>query len=63
MHLAQAMRAPCIKQDALGGGRLTGVNMGHDADISHLFQGVTSRHKRWVSFRNALVLKGLAYQR
>ena len=27
----------------------------HDADISHLFKGVTSRHIRWVSFRMRFV--------
>jgi hypothetical protein len=34
MHLAYAMGPPGIKQYTLGGGRLSGVNVGHDPNIS-----------------------------
>jgi hypothetical protein len=34
VHLADAVRLSRIKQDALRRRRLTGVDVGHDADIS-----------------------------
>ncbi len=34
MDLTNAVRASCIEQDALRGGGLTGIDVGHDADIS-----------------------------
>ena len=34
MHLTQTVQPAGIKQDALRGGGLAGVNMGHDADIA-----------------------------
>ena len=33
MDLTNAVRASCIEQDALRGGGLTGIDVGHDADI------------------------------
>ena len=45
MRLTQTVRTSRVEQDALGRGGFTGVDMGHDADIPHLFQRVTSRHR------------------
>ena len=45
MRLTQAVRTSRVEQDALGRGGFTGVDMSHNADIPHLFQGVTSRHR------------------
>ena len=45
MRLTQAVRTSRVEQDALGRGGFTGVDMSHDADIPHLFQRVTSRHR------------------
>jgi hypothetical protein len=33
MDLANTVRASCIEQDALRGGGLTGIDVGHDADV------------------------------
>jgi hypothetical protein len=34
-----------IKQDPLGGRRLTGIDMSHDADISEQVKGGNPRHR------------------
>ena len=33
-----------VEQDTLGGGGLTGIDVGHDAEVSGIFQGILSRH-------------------
>ena len=44
-----------VEQDALRGGRLTGVDMRHDTDVSGIFQRILSvRHSRISSFRLSL---------
>jgi len=36
MNLADFVVNACVKKDALCGGGFTSIDMGHDADISHL---------------------------
>jgi hypothetical protein len=38
VDFAHAMEAACIKQDALSGRRLAGVNMCGNADIARIFE-------------------------
>ena len=33
-----------VEQDALGGGGLTGIDVGHDAEVSGIFQRILSCH-------------------
>ena len=40
MHLAQAVDASRIEQDALGQRGLAGIDVGHDADIADLFDAI-----------------------
>jgi hypothetical protein len=35
VHFSQAVRHPGVEQDALRGGGFTGVDMGHEPDISY----------------------------
>jgi hypothetical protein len=37
VHLSDAMRLSRIKQDALGRSGLTGIDVGHDADVPAAF--------------------------
>ncbi len=37
VHLADLVRAAGVIQDAFGRGGLTGIDVGHDADIAHSF--------------------------
>jgi hypothetical protein len=36
VHLTNLVSDACVKQDALGGGGLTGVDVSHDADVANL---------------------------
>ncbi len=45
MDFADLVRAARVIQDALGGGGLTGIDMGRDADISHPLERYRSCHK------------------
>ncbi|OLL97651.1 hypothetical protein Ae406Ps2_4633c [Pseudonocardia sp. Ae406_Ps2] len=38
MDLTDLVVDPGVEQDPLGGGRLTGVDVGHDADVADLGQ-------------------------
>jgi hypothetical protein len=46
VHLARAMDAARIKEDALGQGSLAGVDMGHDADVAILIERSLPWHQR-----------------
>jgi hypothetical protein len=45
MHLAHLVRSPRVVENALGGGRLPGVNVGHDADVTISLELYFPRHK------------------
>ena len=44
MHLADLVRLAGVVQDALGRSRLTGIDVGHDADIPIVIERSVSRH-------------------
>jgi hypothetical protein len=44
MHLAHPMDPARIEQDPFGGRRLSGIDMGHDADITKQVKGGDPRH-------------------
>jgi hypothetical protein len=43
------VRLACVIQDTLGGGRLAGIDVGHDADVAVVLERGGTRH----SFRYA----------
>ena len=45
MDFADLVSAARVIQDALGGRGFTGIDVGHDADISHLFERYSACHK------------------
>ena len=45
VHFADFMRLAGIEQDALGRRRLTGVDMGHDPEVSVVFDLVAAGHR------------------
>jgi hypothetical protein len=49
VDLADLVRLPCVEQDALGRRGLTGIDVGHDADVARLIEGVALCHERFVS--------------
>jgi hypothetical protein len=49
MHLTHPVDPSRVKEDPLGGRRLTGIDMGHDADITEQVKGCDSGHRRWSS--------------
>src|SRR5438874_1032746 len=44
MHLADFVRLARVIEDTLGRRRLTGINVGHDADIPIMFERCRARH-------------------
>jgi hypothetical protein len=44
MHFADLVRNAGVKQHALGGCRLTGIDVRHDADIAIALNGGYTRH-------------------
>ena len=44
MHFADLVRDACIKEHALGRGRLAGIDVGHDANIAIALDGRRSGH-------------------
>jgi hypothetical protein len=44
IYRAKAMCPTCVKQNTLGGCRLTGINMSYDADIPMVFEGILASH-------------------
>src|SRR6185503_13936595 len=46
VHLADLVRAARVVQDALGRGRLTGIDVGHDADVAVLLERRGACHGR-----------------
>src|SRR5271157_4967078 len=45
MHLTHLVRSPRVVENALGGGRLTGIDVRHDADITISLELYFARHK------------------
>src|SRR5262249_13718452 len=44
VHLTDLVRDPRVIEDPLGGRRLTGINVSHDADVARLLQRCLSCH-------------------
>src|SRR5664280_2865490 len=44
MHFTHLVRSSCVVEDALRGGGLTGINVGHDADVPVFIELDFSRH-------------------
>ena len=47
VHLTHLVRDPRIVEDPLRGGRLAGINVGHDADVASFLERHLSRHKSY----------------
>ena len=45
MGLTDLVVTAGIEQDTLGCGGFTGIDVGHDAEVSGIFQGILSRHE------------------
>jgi hypothetical protein len=45
MHFTHAVNAPGIKEHALRGRGLTGINVRNNADVPRTFDGIINTHK------------------
>jgi hypothetical protein len=44
VDLADLVRNPGVEEDPLGGGRLAGIDVGHDADVARSIERCLARH-------------------
>jgi hypothetical protein len=51
VDLAELVGAPRVEQDALGRGRLAGIDVRHDPDVAGLLEGVSTWHAAFSSLR------------
>ena len=45
MHFADFVRPASVIEDTLGRGRLSGIDVSHDADVAHFLERYSASHK------------------